>query len=97
MARLFRFAVYLIVALVALVLALLNAQAVQFNYYYGQVEVPLSLIVAIGIAVGALLGVMASLGIVIKTKRQATVNRRHADIAEKELAKLRALPLKENP
>lgn len=96
MARLFRFVIYLIVALLALVFALLNAEPVQFNYYYGQVPAPLSLIVAIGIAIGAVLGLVASLGIVIKTKRQSTVNRRHADIAEKELAKLRALPLKEN-
>ena len=95
MARLFRFVVYLVVALLALVFALLNAQPTQFNYYYGQWEIPLSLIIAIAIAVGAVLGVVASMGIVIKTKRQSTVHRRSAEIAEKELSKLRALPLKD--
>jgi len=95
MARLFRFVVYLIVALLALVFALLNAQPTQFNYYYGQLEIPLSLIIAIAIAVGAVLGVVASMGIVIRAKRQSTVQRRNAEIAEKELSKLRALPLKE--
>jgi len=95
MARLFRFVVYLIVALLALVFALLNAQPTQFNYYYGQLDIPLSLIIAIAIAVGAVLGVVASMGIVIKTKRQSTVHRRNAEIAEKELSKLRALPLQD--
>jgi len=97
MARLFRFIVYLIVVLVALVFALLNAQPTQFNYYYGQWEIPLSMLIAIAIAIGAILGVTASMGIVIKSKRLSTANRKHADIAEKELAKLRALPLKDKP
>jgi putative membrane protein len=93
MARLFRFVFYLIVALLALALALLNAQPVQFNYYFGQWEIPLSLILAIATGLGAVLGIIASLGIVIKSKRQSSVMRKNADFAEKELAKLRSLPL----
>ncbi len=92
MARLFRFVIYLIVALLALVFALLNAQPIQFNYYFGQWEIPLSLMLAIAMVAGAVLGVTASLGIVIKAKRQSSVQRKNADIAERELAKLRALP-----
>ena len=93
MARLFSFVFYLIVALLALVFALLNAQTMEFNYYFGQVQLPLSLMLAIAIVLGAVLGVTVSLGMVMKAKRQASVQRKNADIAEKELAKLRALPL----
>lgn len=40
MLRLFRFAIYFIVGLVGLVFALLNAQVVPFNYYFGSREIP---------------------------------------------------------
>jgi putative membrane protein len=96
MARLFRFVLYLIVAMLALVFALLNAQTIPFNYYFGQVQLPLSLMLAIAIVLGAVLGITVSLGMVLKSKRQASLQRKNADIAERELAKLRALPLKDN-
>jgi len=90
MARLFRFGFYSIVAFLALVFALLNSQPVQFNYYFGRWEQPLALLLAVTMAMGALLGVMVSLGMVLKSKRQSSLLRKNADIAEKELAKLRA-------
>lgn len=93
MARLFRFILYLIVGILALVFALLNAQTIQFNYYFGQLQLPLSLLVAIALVLGAVLGVLVSMGMLIKAKRQASLQRKNADFAEKELAKLRALPL----
>jgi putative membrane protein len=96
MARLFRFVLYLIVAMLALVFALLNAQTIPFNYYFGQVQLPLSLMLAIAIVLGAVLGITVSLGMVLKSKRQASLQRKNADIAGRELAKLRALPLKDN-
>lgn len=95
MARLFRLAFYSLVALLALLFALLNSQSTRFNYYFGQADVPLSLMLVMAIALGALLGVFAGLSLVIKAKRQARIERKNAEIAERELAKLRALPLKE--
>src|SRR3569832_2017269 len=76
MLRLFRFAVYLLVALAGLVFAVLNAQPVLFNYYFGSRDIPLAFIVAEAIAFGALLGVSASLGMVVKAKRQTSGLRR---------------------
>jgi len=93
MLRLFRFAVYLLVALAGLVFAVLNAQPVLFNYYFGSRDIPLAFIVAVAIAFGALLGVSASLGMVVKAKRQTSGLRRTADAAERELAHLRTLSL----
>jgi len=93
MVRLFRFIFYLTVALLALAFALLNSQTVKFDYYFGQWELPLSLMLAVATTSGAALGVMVSLGIVIRAKRESTALRKNAAIVEKELAKLRALPL----
>lgn len=91
MLRLLRFAVYLLVAFVGLAFALLNAQSVPFNYYLGSRDIPLAFIVAVAVAFGALLGVAASMILVVKSKRQMASYRRSATMAEKELAYLRSL------
>ena len=91
MLRLLRFTVYVLVALVGLALALLNAQSVPFNYYISSRELPLAFIVALAVAFGALLGVAASMVLVIKTRRQMASFRKNANAAEKELAHLRSL------
>lgn len=97
MLRLFRFAVYLFVAFVGLVFALLNAQTVPFNYYFGARDIPLAFIIAVAVAFGALLGVVASLALVMKAKRQTAGFRKNATIAENELAHLRTLPPNDKP
>src|SRR3569832_1927128 len=93
MLRLFRFAVYLLVALAGLVFAVLNAQPVLFNYYFGSRDIPLAFIVAVAIAFSALLGVSASLGMVVKAKRQTSKQQQTAEATERERAHLRTLSL----
>ncbi len=97
MARLFRFIFYLLIAFLAVFFAVLNGESTQFNYYFGNVDVPLALMLAIAMGVGAVLGVIASLGIVVKSKRQTSALRKNAVNAEKELSKLRALPHQDQP
>ena len=91
MTRVFSLIVYLLIVLLALIFALLNPRPAQFNYYFGQVELPMSLLLALAVAVGAGLGVLASLGMVIRARRQAWQQRRHARNAERELDRLRGL------
>lgn len=97
MLRLFRFAVYLCVAFLGLVFALLNAQKVPFDYYFGTREIPLAFIIAVAVAFGALLGVTASLSLVVRAKRQSAGFRKNASVAEKELAQLRAFSINDKP
>jgi len=97
MARLFRFVFYLLIAFLAVFFALFNSESTQFNYYFGKADLPLALLLAIAMAIGAVLGVIASLGIVGKSKRQTSALRKNAVNAEKELAKLRALTHQEQP
>ena len=97
MARLFRFIFYLIIAFLAVFFALLKSDTTQFDYYFGKADLPLAMMLAIAMAIGAGLGVVASLGMVVKSKRQSSVLRKSAVNAEKELAKLRAIPHQEQP
>ena len=91
--------VYLILALVIILFgvtfAVLNADKVQLNYYMGSVELPLSLIVVLAMTLGAVLGIVASLGIVIGSRRQASKLKKSVEVAEKEIINLRNIPIKD--
>jgi len=87
--------VFLVVAVVGISFAARNASEVQLNYYFGILTAPLSLVVVGAIALGAVLGVLASLGMVLSQKREMAKLRRSMKLTEKELSNLRALPMKD--
>lgn len=96
MKRIITFALILLVSLLGLTFALMNAETVQLNYYFGDIHAPLSLVVVIAIIIGAGLGVLASMGIVFGQKRELAKLRKSARLAEQEVSNLRSLPLKDN-
>ena len=65
MKRIITFALLLLVALLGLSFALMNAEPVRLDYYFGTLQAPLSLVVVIALIIGAGLGVLASMGIVL--------------------------------
>lgn len=94
----------LIYALLALVLfvatlsfAALNAAPVTIDYYLGQHQVPLSLLLVVTLALGALLGSLVGLARVLHVKRELARLRRAARATEEEVRNLRALPLRDGP
>lgn len=87
---------YLLLALVVLLFgisfALKNPQSVEVAYYFGiDWSGSLSWLLVITLAVGALLGVLFTLGWAIKAKRQAARARKEAAKLEREAANLRPL------
>jgi len=96
MKRIIIFALMLLVSLLGLSFALMNAEAVKLDYYFGTLDAPLSLVVVIALIIGAGLGVFASMGIVLGQKRELAKLRKSAKIAEEEVSNLRALPLKDS-
>lgn len=95
MKRILVFVISVLAVVLGLSFAVLNVGEVQLNYYFGALTAPLSLLVVGAIAVGAMLGVLASLGMVLSQKREMAKLRRAMRLAEKEVANLRALPLKD--
>lgn len=83
-----------LIALFGVVFAILNAEPVLFNYYFGSREIPLSLAMILAMLFGALLGLFASLSMILKARREVSRLKRAADMAEKEIANLRAIPIK---
>lgn len=84
----------LVLLLLGIVFAILNADSVTLNYYFGSQQIPLSLVIMLAMLVGAMLGVFASIGVILKSRREMSRLRKAAMIAEKEIANLRAIPIK---
>jgi len=94
MLRLLYFLLALIVVILGVVFSVLNADTVQLHYYLGSIELPLSLVLILAMIIGALLGVFASLGFIIGSRRSASKLKRSVEVAEKEIVNLRNIPIK---
>jgi len=70
MARIISLFFVLVILSFGLFFGLLNANEVQVNYYLGETALPLSVIIVASLIVGAILGAIASLGLVFRQKRQ---------------------------
>lgn len=95
MKRLFVFLFILVVVVLGLGFAVLNAEPVAVNFYFGTMDAPLSMVVVFAIVVGAALGVIASLKMVLVQRRRAGKLQRQVQLAEQELKNLRELPIKD--
>jgi putative membrane protein len=83
-----------VIALLGVIFAILNAETVQINYYFGSKDTPLSLAIILSMLLGAILGLLASIGLILKSKRDVAKFKRVAEMAEKEITNLRAIPIK---
>ncbi|MEX0731951.1 MAG: lipopolysaccharide assembly protein LapA domain-containing protein [Aquisalimonadaceae bacterium] len=95
MRRIIGFIVVLLVVLFGLSFSLLNADTVAVDYYFGELNLPLSLLLVFSLIIGALAGVLACLAMVMTRTREMRRLRRRLTDTEKELNELRRLPLKD--
>ncbi|MBT2969506.1 MAG: DNA recombination protein RecN [gamma proteobacterium symbiont of Ctena orbiculata] len=93
--RFIKLVVVILIMIVGAVFAVLNADPVGFNYYFGSLDLPLSLIVTIALGLGVVLGVLAGTGKVLALKREIHGLKRRSQMVSEEVNNLRALPLKE--
>jgi len=92
MGRLLGIILLIVLVVLGLTFAVLNSQPVALNYYFGARDIPLSLIVVVALAIGAVTGVLASLGSIIRLKQQAGSLRRQLRTARKDADQVRILP-----
>ncbi len=88
--------IFLVLVIFGIVFAVLNAEPVKLNYYFGSEEVPLSLILVFAMIVGAILGVIASASMIISNQLEVKKLRKSVELAEKEVTNLRAIPIRDN-
>ena len=96
MLRLIYISLALVVIIFGVAFSVLNAESIQLNYYLGSIELPLSLVLVLAMILGAILGIFASLSLIIGSRRSATKLKRSVEVAEKEIVNLRNIPIKDN-
>ncbi len=66
--RLLLIIIALLVAFLGAAFSVRNAHIVEFDYYLDKMDLPLSVIMVIALAVGVLLGILSTLSMIIKLK-----------------------------
>lgn len=95
MSRLVSFVLVFILAILGLAFAAINAKPVELNYFLATREVPLAMTLVLTLVFGALIGLLFSLGMVIRFKRETLRLRRQIRIVEQEVTNLRNIPIKD--
>lgn len=96
MKRVLYIAIAIVVVLFGISFAFQNRQAVDVNYYFGlSWNGPLALALLGALAVGVVVGFLASLRAVLRLQRQLAAARKDVRDVEQEVQNLRALPIKD--
>ncbi len=93
--RIVTYILVLLIILLGVTFAGLNAEFVSLNYYIGDAELPLSLLLVLAFIIGCILTLMASLIFYIKLKSKNRRLYQRLKVVEAELANLRTIPLKD--
>ncbi len=84
----------LLLVLLGLAFAVLNADSVELDLFLVEFTAPLSLALVGTLSAGAILGVGASMAVVWKHRRRAAKMQRQAKDLERELKALRRMPIR---
>lgn len=86
----------LLIMMIGAAFAVMNAEPVMLNYYFGTSEFPLSVILVGAITLGAVLGILASLSGALRLRRENMNLRHKARLARQEVKNLRSIPIKDS-
>lgn len=86
----------LLIMMIGAAFAVMNAEPVRLNYYFGVQELPLSVVLVGAVGLGAILGVLATLSGSLRLRRENMSLRHKARIARQEVNNLRSIPIKDN-
>lgn len=91
--------VYLFIAMVIIVIgiyfAVLNADSITLKYPFGSMDIPLSFLLVIAMIIGAIMGVAASASLFVSSRREVARLKKAVEVAEKEVNNLRSIPLRD--
>lgn len=94
--RLISFFALILISLLGITFAGLNAQPVLLHYYFSELELPLSMLITSSLGVGLFIGLLFALLVFFRLKRQNFKLKSKLRIIEKEVENLRSLPLRDN-
>jgi len=85
---------FIVVLITGLLFFVKNNQVVEFNYITGIKELPVSLLLFASLCMGVLLGLAASIPVIIRLRQQKLKLERQIRVTEKEINNLRVLPVR---
>ncbi len=83
------------ILLLGLVFHVKNHQLVTLNYYVGEIQLSFSIVIVLAICVGVLLGILASIPIIIRKKKLNSRLKKEIKHREKEINNYRITPTKD--
>lgn len=86
---------FILLVLIGISFACLNAEPVIVNYYIGQSKLPLSILLVMTFGAGLLIGFIMLSFRVVKLKAKLRRLKGRIKLSEKEVENLRAIPLKD--
>ena len=96
MKRILKIGVIFVLLAIGILFAGKNATQVQLDYVVGETLVPLSIVMVLTLVFGAVLGIIASIGLILKTRKELSRVKKSAEMAEREIANLRTIPIKDS-
>jgi lipopolysaccharide assembly protein A len=91
----FSYIIFLLIFIAGLIFAFLNHNLVTLNYYFGNKQLSLSLLLIFSLGAGILLGFFCNVFYWIKLKAENIRLKSRLKNADKELTTLRSLPIKD--
>lgn len=85
----------ILLAIATSVMIRLNLEPVIFNYYFGSLELPLSLLIIIALTSGTVVGLVLTIGLALSTRAERRRLRRTLHLREQEIRNLRDIPIKD--
>ena len=83
------------ILLLGLVFHVKNHQLVTLNYYVGEIQLSFSIVIVLAVCVGVLLGILASIPIIIRNKQLNSRLKKEIKHREKEINNYRITPTKD--
>ncbi|HKK16939.1 MAG TPA: LapA family protein [Gammaproteobacteria bacterium] len=87
---------FIIVLLAGVLFFARNNHPVSLDYVLGNVEWPVSVVLFTSLFAGAVLGVLATIPMILRLKHQNSKLQRQVKVSEKEINNLRILPAKQS-
>ena len=93
--RIISFIFILLLIIIGISFACLNADTVSFNYYIGERKIALSLLLMGSLLIGVVVSLLGSIGPFVRLQLENRRLSKRLNICEQEIANLRAIPIKD--
>ncbi|MCW9088918.1 MAG: LapA family protein [Gammaproteobacteria bacterium] len=85
----------LLLALIGVVFARLNADGVAVDFYFLATQAPLALLLYLALTIGVVAGLMVSFVMVVRARHETKRLRKRLAVCEQEIKNLREIPIKD--